>query len=258
MVDVHEPILRNGFWLTRQHWQRYDRANAILGGILVIVQGGRSSAPLSGTTHRLLGVADYRRWNMNAEQAARTTRVLRDLGGTGHERTTWQGFAPHFHDATLGDDIPGVMDSVAIEQINGPNGYRHGGDGVADTSGDWQPYRPNPIRNYQYLEDDVTPEEHNMLENTLAAVKDIKDKLYQFAGAEFKRDEAEAERDKRRFEEMETYLATAADQLGVAINKISDRATKRQLTNTKNDILAALNANPLVVGKNNPDPSQLG
>lgn len=256
MVDVHEPILRNGFWATRQHWQRFDRINAHpkINGMLVMVQGGRSFATQSGTTHRLLGVCDYRRWNLSNDQAWWVTRLGRDYMGTCHERTAWQGFDPHFHDCTIGDDIPGVMDPVAIQQVAT---YKAGGDGVAGTSGDWQPYRPSPIRNYVYLEDDVTPEEHNMIETTLAKVKNIEDKLFQFAGAEFERDEAEAERDKRRFEEMTATLAATADQLGVAINKISDRATKTQLTNAKNDILLALAANPAVVGKHNPDAGQL-
>jgi hypothetical protein len=249
MVDIHEPIWRDGFVLTRQHWQHYDRLNAhpALNGNLVVVQGGLSGAPDSGTTHRLYGVVDYRRWNLTFEQARVVVHYGRDLGGATWERFTWQGFDPHFHECLLGDDIPGIMDSVAIQQCDT---YRAGGDGVAGTSGDSDPYRPNPIRNYQYQEDDVTPEEHKML-------VDIRDKLYQFAAGEFDRDTAEAERDKRRFEELEAALATGADQLTIAINKISDRATKTQLTNAKNDILAALAASPLVVGRNNPDPSQL-
>jgi hypothetical protein len=255
MLEKHEPVLRNGFWDTRQGWQRFDRCNAILGGLLIIVQGGRSFAPDSGTTHRLLGVKDYRRWHLNSTQAAWVTRVLRDNGGTGHERTTWQGFSAHFHDATLGDDVDGVMDPVAIQQCAT---YRAGGDGVSGTVGDWQPYRPSPIRNYVYQEDDVTPEEHQMLEDIKADAQVIREKLFQFAGAEFERDEAEVERDQRRFQALESAAAAAADSLTVAINRISNRATKEQLNVVRNDILAALSANPRVVGKNNPDPSQLG
>lgn len=250
MTDVHEPILRNGFWLTRQHWQRYDRANAALGGILVIVQGGRSSAALSGTTHRLLGVADYRRWNMSSTQAAQTTRVLRDLCGTGHERTTWQGFPPHFHDATLGDDIPGVMDSLAIQQCAT---YRAGGDGVAGTTGDWQPYRPSPIRNYQYIspeEDDMTPEEH-------AVLFAIKDSLAQFKDAEWGRDQEEKKRDKQRFTEVITKLGKQVDLLRQIEGSTTDAATKKQVKARADEIMTYLKDNPDVKGVDNPDASMM-
>ena len=250
MTNVHEAVSRGGFILTRQHWQRVDRANDILGGLIIVVQGGRSFAPDSGSTHRLLGVADYRRWHMSDEQAVRTTRVLRDLCGTGHERTTWQGFTPHFHDATLGDDIPGIMDPVAIEQINGPFGYRNRGDGVSGTSGDWQPYRPDPIRNYKFLEDDVQPDER-------AALFQIRDDLAKFRAGEFNRDRAEMERDKRRFTETITMLGQQADMFGILIDKVSDRATKQQLRKARADILTYLKEHPDVTGVDNPDDGQM-
>jgi hypothetical protein len=247
MTNVHEAVWRGGEVLTRQHWQRIDRANAILGGIIIVVQGGFSGAPASGTTHLKLGVADYRRWHMSSDQAARATRVLRDLCGTGHERTAWQGFDPHFHDATLGDDIPGVMDSVAIAQVVT---YKAGGDGVAGTTGDWQPYRPSPIRDYHYLEDDMTPDERKELFR-------IGERLDQFTANELKRDQAEAERDKRRFTALITAMGRSADDLTVLINKTSDTATKTQLQKTKEKILLALKEDPDVTGVDNPDDEQM-
>jgi hypothetical protein len=229
----------------------------MLGGILVIVQGGRSSAPLSGTTHRLLGCADYRRWNMNSTQAARTTRVLRDPalvgGGTGHERTTWQGFSPHFHDATLGDDIPGVMDAVAIEQINGPNGYKHGGDGVAGTKGDWQPYRPNPIRNYRYID----PEEDDMKDDERAALFSIKQTLEQFKDAEWGRDQAEKDRDKKRFTQVITMMGKEVDFLHKILPLVQDAATKAQVKARLDEVMTYLKNNPDVKGVDNPDDSMM-
>lgn len=250
MTNVHEPVWRDGFVLTRQHWQRIDRANITLNGIIIVVQGGMSDAPLSGTTHRLLGCADYRRWHMSDEMAGRTTRTLRDLCGTGHERTTWQGFDPHFHDATLGDDVPGVMDALAIEQINGPNGYKAGGDGVSGTVGDWQSYRPSPIRDYIYLEDDVTPEEHKELFR-------IGKRLDEFTANELLRDRAEADRDKRRFTAIITAMGRTADDLTVLINKAQDAATKAQLQRAKEKILLALKDDPDVTGVDNPDDGQM-
>jgi hypothetical protein len=250
MSGAHDPIWRNGFVLTRQHWQRIDRANRELGGIIIVVQGGQSGAPDSGTTHLRLGVADYRRWHMSSDQAFRTTRVLRDLCGTGHERTTWQGFDAHFHDATLGDDIPGLMDSVAIEQINGPFGYKNGGDGVSGTSGDWQPYRPDPIRNYVFLEDDMDPAER-------AELFRIGNKLDSFVEGELSRDEAERLRDKRRFEELSSDRARTVDLLTTLINQAQDDATKLDLRKAKERIMTWLKENPDVTGVNNPDDEQM-
>ena len=251
MTNVHEPIWRNGMVFTRQHLQRIDRANAILGGILVPVQGGMSDAPLSGTTHRLLGVADYRRWNMNDTQAAHTTRVLRDLCGTGHERKPWQGFPePHFHDATLGDDILGVMDAVAIEQINGPNGYRNGGDGVSGTAGDWQPYRPNPIKNYEYLEDDMNEAEHKELFR-------IGEVLDQFKNAEWARDKADRLRDKERYDAIMEQFAQEVDFLKRLLNGQLDQATRLQVKRRMEEVMLILKNDPDNTGVNNPDDSQM-
>lgn len=247
MVNVHEVVWRDGIAGTRQHWQRVDRANAKLGGIIIPVQGGFSSAPKSGTTHRLLGVMDYRRWHINNDQAAWVTHVLRDLCGTGHERTVWQGFDPHFHDATLGDDIPGIMDALAIQQCQS---YRVGEDGISGTSGDWQPYRPDPIRNYKYLEDDMKDDER-------AELFRIGNKLDQFAQNEMQRDQAEAERDKRRFTALITAMGKSADQLTVLINQAQDDATKTQLKKAKEAILLALKDDPDVTGVDNPDDGQM-
>ena len=252
MTNVHEPVWRDGMVFTRQHLQRIDRANAFLGGIVVPVQGGMSDAPLSGTTHRLLGVADYRRWHMNDAQAGQTTRVLRDLCGTGHERQPWQGFPePHFHDATLGDDIPGVMDAVAIEQINGPNGYRNGGDGVAGTTGDWQPYRPDPIRNYVYLEEpDMTPEERQELFR-------IGRRLDNFTANEVKRDEAERIRDRERFDAIMAEVAGEVDFLKRLLNGQLDQATRTQVKRRMDKIMNILKNDPDNTGVNNPDDGQM-
>lgn len=249
MTAAHDEVWRDGFVLTRQHWQHYDRLNAHpnLHGSLVVVQGGRSGAPDSGTTHLRLGVVDYRRWNLTFSQADTVVHEGRDLCGATWERFIWQGFDPHFHECLLGDDIPGLMDSVAIQQCAT---YRAGGDGVAGTSGDTDPYRPNPIRDYNFLEDDVTPEEHQML-------VDIKNDLAKFRAGEFKRDKAEEERDKRRFTEVITLLGKEADNLTILINRSADAATKQELRKAKERILLYLKNNSDVTGKDNPDDDQM-
>lgn len=248
MTNVHEVVWRNGIAGTRQHWQRVDRANSKLGGMIIVVQGGFSDAPASGTTHRLLGVMDYRRWHMSNDLAHRTTIVLRDLCGTGHERTVWQGFDPHFHDATLGDDISGVMDSLAIGQCDS---YRIGNDGVSGTTGDWQPYRPDPIRNYTYLEDpDMTPEERKELFR-------IGDVLDAFRAGELNRDQAEAERDKRRFATLVTMMGNEVDKITTIINQTKEAATKQQLRKVKERIMTVLKNDPDITGVDNPDDDQM-
>lgn len=249
MTAVHEEVWRDGFALTRQHWQHYDRLNAhpSLNGQLVVVQGGRSGAPDSGSTHFRLGVVDYRRWNLTFAQSRVVVHQGRDLCGATWERFIWQGFDPHFHECLLGDDIFGLMDSVAIQQCAT---YKAGGDGVSGTSGDTDPYRPNPIRDYVFLEDDVTPEEHNML-------VEIRDSLNKFRAGEYKRDKAEEERDKRRFTEVITELGKQADLLTTLINQSKDAATKQELRKAKERILLYLKNNPDVTGKDNPDDDQM-
>lgn len=248
-MNKHDEVWRDGFVLTRQHWQRIDRMNAdpIIGGRLVVVQGGRSDAPASGTTHRLLGVADYRRWNLNNEQAYRVMIVGRNLMGTCHERTTWQGFDPHFHDCTIGDDVPGIMDPVAIQQVAT---YKAGGDGVSGTSGDWQPYRPDPIHDYIYLEDDMEAEERKELFR-IGKVLDA------FRAGERTRDQAEAERDKRRFEEIITLLGKEVDFLQKLLANQTDQATRRQVQRRLSEVMEFLKNNPDVTGVDNPDDGQM-
>lgn len=250
MTGAHDEVVRDGFHLTRQHWQRVDRMNAhpIIAGRLVVVQGGRSFASASGTTHRLLGVADYRRWNLTFDQTRVVVHYGRDLMGTCWERFIWQGFDPHFHDCTIGDDIPGLMDEVAIQQVAT---YKVGGDGVAGTTGDSDPYRPNPIHDYDFLEDpDMTPEEHNLLVN-------INDNLNKFRAGEYKRDKADLERDKRRFTQVITMLGTEVDMLTTLINQTKDAATRQELRKAKERIMLYLKNNPSVTGVDNPDDGQM-
>lgn len=247
MTAIHEEVWRDGFVLTRQHWQHYDRLNAQLGGMLVIVQGGHSFASASGTTHRLLGVVDYRRWNLSFDQTRRAVHGGRDLGGATWERFIWQGFDPHVHECLLGDDVPGVMDGVAIQQCDT---YRAGGDGVSGTIGDSDPYRPNPIRDYVFLEDDVTPEEHQML-------VDIKTTLDKFRAGEYKRDKAEEERDKRRFTETITMLGKEVDFLQKMLPLTQDAATKKQVKARLDEVMTYLKNNPDVTGRDNPDDHQM-
>jgi hypothetical protein len=248
-MNKHDEVWRDGFVLTRQHWQRIDRMNAdpIIGGRLVVVQGGRSGAPDSASTHFLLGVADYRRWNLNNEQAHRVTIVGRDLMGTCHERTTGQGFDPHFHDCTIGDDVPGIMDPMAIQQVVS---YKAGGDGVAGTEGDWQPYRPNPIHDYVFLEEDMDAEERQELFR-IGRVLDA------FREGEVQRDQAEADRDKRRFTEMVTQQGQMVDLITTLINSTADDATKLELRRAKERILTWLKENQSVTGVDNPDDDQM-
>lgn len=248
MVNVHEPVLRDGFWLTLQHWEHYDRLNAKVQGKLVIVQGGRSGAPDSLSTHFKLGVVDYRRWNLTDALAHTVVIEGRDLCGATHERFTWQGFDPHFHECLLGDDIPGIMDELAIGQCVT---YKAGGDGVAGTTGDVNPYRPNPIRNYRYLgEPDVNKAQNDELFR-IGRVLDA------FRSGEFKRDQAEAERDKARYTNLITLMGKEADNLTVLINQTKDASTKQQLRKAKERILLALKEDPDVTGVDNPDDGQM-
>jgi hypothetical protein len=100
------------------------------------------------------------------------------------------------------------------------------------------------------LEDDVTPEEHQ----ELFRIGRVLDK---FRAGEVSRDQAEADRDKRRFTEVITEMGKQADLLTTLINKTADAATKTELRKAKERIMTYLKNNPDVTGVDNPDDSQM-
>lgn len=226
-------------WLTRQHAQFYHRVNAEIGGLLVIVQGGWSHAAASADTHGLAMCCDFRSWNLSATTRTHAVHFGRDLMGTMWWRTPADGFDEHIHNNLIGD-APAT--AAALAQI--PQ-YRAGLNGLANHARDRDPYRPHVIRDYQYIEDDMTPDEHD----TLYA---IKTRLDSFAQNERSRDQAERDRDRQRFSKVVTLLGQQADLLTTLANQTQDAATKSALRDAKAKILKHLKDDPDVTGVDNP------
>jgi hypothetical protein len=222
-------------WLTRQHAQFYDRVNAEIGGQLVIVQGGWSNAGPSAGTHLLAMCVDFRSWNLSADVRTHAVHFGRDLGGTMWWRTPADGFDEHIHNNLIGDAPANPLALAQVVQ------YKQGLNGLANHARDRDPYRPNPITDYHYIEDDMTPEEH-------AELFRIGTRLDSFATNERNRDVAERD----RFKAAVDRLGKQVDALGQKINATADPATKEQLKAVKKEIMTILKDHPDVTGVDNP------
>lgn len=244
MMDPLDVLTRDGFKNTRQGWQFFDRLHEKSGGLLVMVQGGWSDGSLSANTHRLAMCQDWRTWNLPAVLREDLIKTGRDWMGTAYYRTEADGFDPHIHNNLIGDS---PADQSALNQVVS---YRQGRNGLANGAPDRNPYRPARIHNYVYLEDDMTPEEHKWL-------KELHTGFGKFRENELTRDQAERERDKRRFSQMVTVLGQQADMLTVIMNKTSDASTRKQLKKVQETILLHLKNDPDVTEEDNPSDDGL-
>lgn len=232
---------------TRQNFQFYDRVNERYAeGLLVIVQGSFSFAESSAGTHARAICMDYRTWNLSASLRNQVVRGGRDLMGTMWYRTQADGFDPHLHNNLIGD-IPGS--AAALVQIHD---YKLGLNGLANKHRDRDPYRPDRITNYRYIEDDMYSEADRKKMDKLVA------DFAAFRKNEHERDVAEAKRDKARFERVVTMLGNTADRITVVINQTKDPAVKAQLKPIQEEILLGLKNDPDVKEKDNPSDDALG
>lgn len=233
---------------TAMNWQHYDRVNDLVGGVLVTVQGSWSDADASANTHGLAGCRDLRTWNLTTDQRNRTIRAARDPELVGHAaafyRTLAQGFDPHIHWILMGDS---PLTSSAAQQIVL---WKQGYNALANMGRDDFPYRPPTFTPYQYIEDDMTPEERQELFR-------IGRRLDAFASAERTRDQKERERDKERFSRVVTELGKNADFLGSLAASAKDAETKTLARKRQAEILQYLKDDPDVTGVDNPSDEAL-
>jgi arsenate reductase-like glutaredoxin family protein len=244
MTDALDVLVRGSHKNTRQGWQFFDRLSERVGWILVMIQAGWSDGSLSANTHGLAMCNDYRVWNLTFDQRKDLTIYGRDLMGTMWERLEADGFDPHFHNNLIGD-MPAT--SSALNQVYA---YKQGRNGLANNHFDRNPYRPDPITFYQFQEDDMTPEEHKMLEELHRGFKNFREN-------ELSRDEAERIRDKERFRKLITEKGEFVDQLTVIANKTTDAATKKQVKRLQEKVLLELKEDPDVKEEDNPSEDGL-
>lgn len=227
---------------TRQCFQFYDRVNKeAANGLLVIVQGSFSFAEASAGTHSKAMCTDYRTWNLTEAIRNSVVRRGRDLMGTMWYRSPADGFDPHIHNNLIGDEPAAALALSQVQQ------YRQGLNGLANRQRDRNPYRPNRIRDYIYLEDDMFEAEDR--QRLIRVEKALE--------AEKTRDQREAERDKERFRRIITRQGRIVDDLTVLINRTSDDATKTQLKAMQEKILLDLKEDPDVTQEDNPSDDGL-
>jgi hypothetical protein len=113
---------------------------------VMIYQGSyNGGVSASGGTHDGGGAIDC--WVYNVDPNT-VTRVFRNIGWADWWRKASQGpWNDHQHGILRGHKTASIS---AKDQVTGPNGYDNGGDGLANTVGDAQPYRPKPPVEFAY------------------------------------------------------------------------------------------------------------
>jgi hypothetical protein len=228
-------------YATRQSFQRYDRINEHLGGVLVIIQGSFNKGTVaSAGTHDLAGAMDFRTWNLTNDLLYSGVRFGRDLGGADYIRTTAEGFDPHWHGVTIGD---APMSPETAQQVRD---YYAGLNALASRRADTFSYRPANIQPYKYIEDDMFTDDDS------ARLKRIESRLDLFADSEKNRDQEERQRDKDRFTQIISALGGTVDSLAKIESRSQDPATKADIKKAKERILTYLKNHPDVNGVDNP------
>lgn len=218
-------------------WSVFDKINSRMGGVLVVVQGafmGSAGADASAGTHELAGCNDVRRWNLTTALAGRVIEIANEVGEIWWERTSAQGFDPHFHNL-LANDRPLHPDAAAqVVYFNrGENGLAsHGRDTHA------RPSRPLPLFTLQ--EDDMFEDADRKKLESVDAKLDALRLRFNEATAN------ERERDKARFKTLQEAMASQVDQQVEILNRLREdesptgREVKRLLRQSQAQLLKRL------------------
>jgi hypothetical protein len=119
---------------------------ARLGKRVTIYQGSYTgNVSVSSGTHLGGGAVDL--W-VDGMDADTVTRAARKVGWAMWWRTPQQGPWGHHQHGILREHR--TASPAADAQVTGPNGFDYGGDGLADTTGDAQPWRPDPPVTFHY------------------------------------------------------------------------------------------------------------
>lgn len=140
--DPFEKVTYGGKLMDRKTMVGLQVAEQRLGYTLTITQGCYNPGDVSSSagTHDGGGVVDLAPY-----EADRKVRVLRDLGWAAWRRPTIPGLWPeHVHAVMIGH---GRLSEAAQAQVQE---YRAGGDGLAGSKPDPDPYRPSPLPIFDY------------------------------------------------------------------------------------------------------------
>lgn len=147
-IDQFDHVLFDGNYITRRQRQAFLQVEKDLGISLLVYQGSwRPQTSYSGTTHTKAGVCDLYVYGMSSQGHLRNnvTKSLRKVGcQAAFLRGPFVDMPWHWHVCDLNTRH---MDSNAIWQVGE---YRKGNDGLVAGRDDPFPYRPRPIRVYDY------------------------------------------------------------------------------------------------------------
>ena len=155
MTTAYDKVTFHGHTVTRRQRQALRHVEQNLNLDLAVFQG--SWAPrtsYSGTTHTGAGVCDLWVPGMDNDERLRR-RITRALREDGRQAAFLRGPLDHmpWHWHTV--DLDTVhMDPNAAWQADQ---YRLGNDGLTPGHPDRNPYRPDPIRKWRYIEPKGTP-----------------------------------------------------------------------------------------------------
>lgn len=142
-LDKYEHIWWRGVEINRWTAAALETWEDKMGSELTISQGSfRPWTPYSGSSHMGGGAADVWFWGADANHA---TKVGRDVGFACWWRTPYQGNWPnHIHCILIGDATASATGKWQVSQ------YKMGYNGLSGYQRDWQPYRPSPIKEFDY------------------------------------------------------------------------------------------------------------
>lgn len=108
----------------------------------------------SGTSHTNAGAADLSYWNISSrtragkKKYAFVLRCLRDCGQAAFGRGPWTKMSYHMHVLDL--DTRFMDEHVGYGAVWQVGEYRNGNDGLTAGRDDPFPYRPKPLREWDY------------------------------------------------------------------------------------------------------------
>ncbi len=142
--DPYDRITWRGFRFNNRTVAMVKVAENRLGRTLTVYQGSYNAGGVSASagTHDGGGAID-----VSSSDADKTVRTLRDVGFAAWYRPAIPGlWTAHIHAIALADQD---LSSGAQNQVAS---YRNGRNGLADNGWDNQPYRPDPLRAFDYGE----------------------------------------------------------------------------------------------------------
>lgn len=149
--NAYDRVSWRGVTLTRRTATMAEIAEDDCGITLDPVQGSFvPPSDYSASTHSGAGAVDFSTYGMTEDEKRKVVRALRDAGFAAWLRRTIPGlWNEHIHCIAIGERGMSTGSYGAAPQVDA---YKAGGDGLAPDyySPDPMPYRPDPIREFNF------------------------------------------------------------------------------------------------------------